>query len=165
MVPAPAQPVGLCAFLGGGCSRFWVGSEVVSGLRKLLYWPEAQVHSDGSSSGGWPELCQGPLPSHVLWPVACSQDSATSTAPQFPPCSTVTRVLCCVPSPYRHLVTDQNPVIATSNTVIFTNQYWGLLCWTLAMTSIPIIHPGYWMEESKNQRVSGKDMVYCMGSL
>lgn len=48
VVPAPAQPVGLCAFLGGGCSRFWVGSEVVSGLRKLLYWPEAQVHSDGS---------------------------------------------------------------------------------------------------------------------
>lgn len=44
----PAQPVGLCASLGGGCSRFWVGSEVVSGLRKLLYWPEAQVHSDGS---------------------------------------------------------------------------------------------------------------------
>lgn len=84
VVPAPAQPVGLCAFLGGGCSRFWVGSEVVSSLRKLLYWPEAQVHSDGRSAGGWPEFCQGPLLSHVLWPVACSQDSAASTATLCP---------------------------------------------------------------------------------
>lgn len=75
--------VGLCAFLGGGCSRFWVGAEVVSGLRKLLYWPEAQVHSNGRSAGGWPELCQGPLPSHVPWPVARSQDSAASTAPHI----------------------------------------------------------------------------------
>lgn len=78
-----SNPVGLCAFLGGGCSRFWVGSEVVRGLRKLLYWPEAQVHSDGGSAGGWPELCQGPLPSHGLWPVARSQDSAASTAPHI----------------------------------------------------------------------------------
>lgn len=43
MVPASGLPVGLCAFLEGGCSRFWVGSEVVSSLQELLDWPEAQV--------------------------------------------------------------------------------------------------------------------------
>lgn len=58
-----------------------IGAEVVSSPRKLLYWSEAQMYSDGRSAGGWPKLCQGPLPSHVLWTVTCSQDSAASTPP------------------------------------------------------------------------------------
>lgn len=98
------------------CNRVWVGSEVVSSLQKLLSWPEAQVYSDGRSAGGWPELCQGPLPPHVLWLVACSQDSAASTAPL---CSHISFLLhydwnplLCL-QPYRHLITDQTPVIST----------------------------------------------------
>lgn len=165
MVPAPAQPVGLCAFLGGRRSRFWVGSEVVSSLRKLLYWPEAQVYSDGRSAEGWPELCHAPLPSHVPWPVACSQDSAAPTTPLRSHISSPLHYdwnpLLCPQPPYT-LVTDPDPC----HTHTFTKQYWGLLClcWTLAIIHTPVRHPGGWMEGSKNQRLSGKDLVSCVGS-
>lgn len=67
-LPLPSQ-WGLCAFLKGRYSRFSIG------LRPRC------IQMVGRSAGGWPELCQAPLPSHVLWTVACSQDSAASTPP------------------------------------------------------------------------------------
>lgn len=100
----------LC-FLLGRCSRFWAGAEVVSSPQRFLYWPEAQVYSDGRSAGGLARALSRSSaaftcsPASSLFPGLCCLHYPSVLI--SPPCSTMTRILCCVPSPHRHLVTDQ----------------------------------------------------------